>query len=74
MIGARRGSPLALGIGDNEMFLGSDAMALAPLTDLIIYLEDGDWAVLSNKNYVGLILYALSCRHDGQTTNSFSGY
>ncbi|MAH85199.1 MAG: glutamine--fructose-6-phosphate transaminase (isomerizing) [Rhodospirillaceae bacterium TMED8] len=52
MIGARRGSPLALGIGDNEMFLGSDAMALAPLTDLIIYLEDGDWAVLSNKNYV----------------------
>ena len=47
MIGARRGSPLAVGFGDGEMFLGSDALALAPLTDRIMYLEDGDWAVLS---------------------------
>ena len=47
LIGARRGSPLAVGYGDNEMFLGSDAIALAPFTDRIAYLEDGDWAVLS---------------------------
>jgi glucosamine--fructose-6-phosphate aminotransferase (isomerizing) len=47
MIGARRGSPLAVGYGDGEMFLGSDALALAPLTDRICYLEEGDWVELS---------------------------
>ena len=46
MIAARQGSPLAIGIGEGEMYLGSDAIALAPFTDDIIYLEDGDWAVL----------------------------
>ena len=46
MIGARRGSPLAVGHGDGEMYLGSDAMALAPVTDRITYLEEGDWVVL----------------------------
>jgi glucosamine--fructose-6-phosphate aminotransferase (isomerizing) len=46
MIAAREGSPLALGYGDGEMFLGSDALALAPLTQKISYLDDGDWAVL----------------------------
>ncbi|HYM30291.1 MAG TPA: glutamine--fructose-6-phosphate transaminase (isomerizing) [Candidatus Cybelea sp.] len=46
MIGARRGSPLAVGWGDGEMFLGSDALALAPLTERISYLEDGDWVEL----------------------------
>jgi glucosamine--fructose-6-phosphate aminotransferase (isomerizing) len=46
MIGARKGSPLAVGYGDGEMYLGSDAIALAPLTGDITYLEDGDWAVL----------------------------
>ena len=51
MIAARRGSPLAIGIGENEMFLGSDAIALAPLTKKLIYLEDGDWAILKNNNY-----------------------
>ncbi len=51
MIGARRGSPLAIGIGDGEMFLGSDAIALAPLTKSIIYLDDGDWAVLTDTDY-----------------------
>jgi glucosamine--fructose-6-phosphate aminotransferase (isomerizing) len=44
MIGARRGSPLAIGYGDGEMYLGSDALALAPLTSRITYLEEGDWA------------------------------
>ena len=47
MIGARRGSPLAIGYGDGEMFLGSDALALAPLTRRICYLEEGDWAEVS---------------------------
>ncbi|MET4387571.1 glucosamine--fructose-6-phosphate aminotransferase (isomerizing) [Bradyrhizobium sp. F1.4.3] len=50
MIGARKGSPLAIGHGEGEMYLGSDAIALAHLTDLITYLEDGDWAVL-NRNF-----------------------
>lgn len=47
MIAARRGSPLAIGHGSGEMFLGSDAVALAPFTDRITYLEDGDHAVLT---------------------------
>jgi glucosamine--fructose-6-phosphate aminotransferase (isomerizing) len=46
MIGGRRGSPLAVGYGEGEMYLGSDALALAPLTRRITYLEDGDWAVV----------------------------
>ena len=46
MIAARRGSPLAIGFGDGEMYLGSDALALAPLTQKILYLEDGDWAAI----------------------------
>ena len=48
MIGARRGTPLAIGYGDGEMYFGSDALALAPLTRRICYLEDGDWAVLGS--------------------------
>jgi len=46
IIGARSGAPLAIGAGDDEMFLGSDALALAPLTRRITYLEDGDFVVL----------------------------
>jgi glucosamine--fructose-6-phosphate aminotransferase (isomerizing) len=49
LIGARKGSPLAIGYGDGEMYLGSDAIALAPFTDTISYLEDGDWAVLTHR-------------------------
>ncbi len=49
MIGARRGSPLAIGYGDGEMYLGSDAMALAPLTQRICYLEEGDWAEITKE-------------------------
>ncbi|MEZ7863563.1 MAG: glutamine--fructose-6-phosphate transaminase (isomerizing), partial [Rhodospirillales bacterium] len=48
MIAARKGSPLAIGIGDGESYLGSDAIALAPLTQKIIYLDDGDWAVITS--------------------------
>ena len=47
MIVARRGSPLAIGLGDGEMFTGSDAIALAPFTDKVAYLEEGDWAMLT---------------------------
>lgn len=46
MIAARQGSPLAIGHGPDEMYLGSDAIALAPFTDTITYLEEGDWAVM----------------------------
>ncbi len=49
MIGARKGSPLAIGYGKGEMYLGSDAIALAPFTDTISYLEDGDWVELSRN-------------------------
>jgi len=49
LIGARNGPPLAIGYGDGEMYLGSDAIALGPLTDMISYLEDGDWVVLTRK-------------------------
>ena len=49
LIVARQGSPLAIGYGNGEMFVGSDAIALAPFTDAIAYLEDGDWAVLTRK-------------------------
>ena len=49
MIGARKGSPLAIGYGKGEMYLGSDAIALAPFTDNISYLEDGDWAVITRN-------------------------
>ncbi|WP_284164440.1 glutamine--fructose-6-phosphate transaminase (isomerizing) [Frigidibacter sp. SD6-1] len=47
MIAARKGSPLAVGYGDGEMFVGSDAIALAPMTDRICYLEEGDHAVIT---------------------------
>src|SRR5690606_37306797 len=46
IVGARNGPPLAVGHGEGEMFLGSDAIALAPFTNSITYLEDGDWAVV----------------------------
>ena len=50
MIAARKGSPLAIGHGESEMFVGSDAIALAPMTDRITYLEEGDWAVLTRDS------------------------
>jgi len=47
MIAARHGSPLAIGWGEDEMFIGSDALALSPMTSRITYLEEGDWAVVT---------------------------
>jgi glutamine---fructose-6-phosphate transaminase (isomerizing) len=54
LVGARNGPPLAVGYGDGEMYIGSDAIALAPFTDTISYLEDGDWAVVRRS---GVKLY-----------------
>ncbi len=53
IVGARNGPPLAVGHGDGEMYLGSDAIALAPFTNTITYLEDGDWAVV-RRNEVSI--------------------
>lgn len=52
MIAARKGSPLAIGYGNDEVYVGSDAIALAPFTDAITYLDDGDCAVLTRKIHV----------------------
>lgn len=49
MVAARKGSPLAVGHGEGEMFVGSDAIALAPFTDRITYLEDGDHVILTRE-------------------------
>src|SRR6516225_1256023 len=49
IVGAQHGAPLAVGFGDNEMFVGSDGLALAPLTQRIAYLNDGDWTVVDRK-------------------------
>src|SRR5690606_13826179 len=50
LVAARQGSPLAVGYGDGEMFLGSDALALSLFTDKVTYLEEGDWAVVTPGN------------------------
>jgi glucosamine--fructose-6-phosphate aminotransferase (isomerizing) len=50
LIGARRGSPLAIGYGEGAMFVGSDAIALAPFTNTVSYLDDGDWVVVSRTD------------------------
>ena len=49
IVGAQNGAPLAVGFGEEEMFVGSDALALAPLTRRIAYLRDGDWTVVDRK-------------------------
>ena len=50
LIGARQGAPLAVGKGEGEMFLGSDALALAPFTDMVAYLEEGDWVIATRDS------------------------
>ena len=49
LIGARQGAPLAVGYGEGEMYLGSDALALAPFTDRVVYLEEGDWVAVTRE-------------------------
>ncbi len=51
MFGARKGSPLVIGLGDGEMFLGSDALAVSPFTNRVVYLEEGDWCALTKDSY-----------------------
>src|SRR5438876_5738493 len=73
MIGARNGPPLAIGYGDGEMYLGSDAIALGPFTDTISYLEDGDWVVLTRKgatvhDKTNAIVHRDAIKHSGSTT------
>jgi glucosamine--fructose-6-phosphate aminotransferase (isomerizing) len=51
IMGGRKGSPLVIGVGDGEMFLGSDALAVGPFTNRVIYLEEGDWCVLHRKSF-----------------------
>ncbi len=50
LFGARNGPPLAIGHGDGEMYLGSDAIALSPFTNRITYLEDGDWVAMTHTS------------------------
>ncbi|MCF3972182.1 glutamine--fructose-6-phosphate transaminase (isomerizing) [Paracoccus salsus] len=66
MVVARKGSPLAIGHGDGEMFVGSDAVALAPFTDRITYLEDGDHAVLTRA---GALIYDRDGHQVGRPQN-----
>ncbi|MEI2686150.1 MAG: glutamine--fructose-6-phosphate transaminase (isomerizing) [Cypionkella sp.] len=54
IVAARQGSPLAIGHGEGEMFVGSDAIALAPMTDRITYLDEGDCAVITRA---GAVIY-----------------
>ncbi len=70
MIGARQGPPLAVGHGEGEMYLGSDAIALAPFTDTITYLEDGDWVVLTREG--AEIHDASGCKVDRPTVKSIA--
>ena len=73
MIGARNGPPLAIGYGDGEMYLGSDAIALGPFTDTISYLEDGDWVVLTRDSAViydkhNAVVHREAIKHSASTS------
>ncbi len=70
IIGARRGSPLAVGWGSGEMFLGSDAIALGPFTDEITYLEDGDSVVLTRS---GATIFDETGAEVGRTLTTLAG-
>src|ERR1700756_3740750 len=73
MIGARNGPPLAIGYGEGEMYLGSDAIALGPFTDSVAYLEDGDWVVLTRNSAVihdknNAIVHREAVKHSAATS------
>src|SRR5690606_39305261 len=66
MVAARKGSPLAIGYGEGEMFVGSDAIALAPMTDRITYLDEGDFAFFTREGVE--IFSAAGARADREVT------
>jgi glucosamine--fructose-6-phosphate aminotransferase (isomerizing) len=70
LIGARQGAPLAVGTGEGEMYLGSDALALAPFTDTITYLEDGDWVVLTRQGATYKDAAGRTVKRKAQKTNA----
>ncbi|MGE0828808.1 MAG: glutamine--fructose-6-phosphate transaminase (isomerizing), partial [Hyphomonadaceae bacterium] len=70
LIGARKGSPLVVGIGEGENFLGSDAIAVAPFTSSVIYLDEGDMAVLTRKS---VAVYDVVGRRVERAVKVFSG-
>jgi glucosamine--fructose-6-phosphate aminotransferase (isomerizing) len=72
MIGARNGPPLAVGFGEGEMYLGSDAIALGPFTDTVAYLEDGDWVVMTRQGATiydrsGAVVHRDALKHSAAT-------
>lgn len=73
LIGARHGAPLAIGYGEGEMFLGSDSLALAPLSDQITYLEDSDWCVLTQDKVEIFNAKGDSVERPVQTTSLTTG-
>lgn len=73
LIGARHGAPLAIGYGEGEMFLGSDSLALAPLSEQITYLEDGDWCVLTQDKVEIFNAKGDSVKRPVQTTSLTTG-
>lgn len=72
MIAVRHGSPLAIGIGDGEMYLGSDALAISLFSQKIIFLEDGDIAILSSKSYEIFDIDGKKCNR--KVTDASSAY
>ncbi len=70
IIGARNGPPLAVGHGNGEMFLGSDAVALAPFTNSITYLEDGDWVTVRRE---GMQIYDMQGNEVTRPRRQFAG-
>jgi glutamine---fructose-6-phosphate transaminase (isomerizing) len=70
LIGARRGSPLAIGFGSGEMFIGSDAIALAPFTDQIAYLEEGDLAIVTRQGVEVRDAHGKRVERPTQTSNA----
>ena len=68
LIGARRGSPLVVGFADGETYIGSDALALAPLTQQISYLEEGDWVVVTRDG--AMIFDAENAQVEREVTTS----
>jgi glutamine---fructose-6-phosphate transaminase (isomerizing) len=70
LIGARRGSPLAIGFGTGEMYIGSDAIALAPFTDQIAYLEEGDLAIVTRQGVEVRDAHGKRVERPAQTSNA----